>query len=114
MAPVPSSPAPGRQACGRLPSQPIAKKSWRYGGGTPNPECDGAETVWANVPHGDRACHVDTDCVVIDRGCFVTALNQLGASKPAYEATPCGHPAAGACAQREHHATCQAGCCVVH
>jgi hypothetical protein len=68
--------------------------------------------VWANVPHGDRACTSDDECRALgDGSCFDAALNVGGAAKPEYATFPCGNPAAGACARARASARCAQGCC---
>jgi hypothetical protein len=116
----PNAPQPGPPPavrgpfCGRLLSQPVAPKTDPY---LPSEaECNRAATIWANVTHEDLACQSDADCVALSGGaggCFSAALNKLGASKPEYQARPCGNPAAGACVARPIQAYCGDGCCLV-
>jgi hypothetical protein len=105
--------------CGRLPSEPFEPQAWGHNIGSAGDvaRCDRAATIWANVPHADRVCQSDADCVpiVANGNCFRDALNRSGAAKPLYRATPCGNPAAGACAgPRDGWKTrCYRGCCQV-
>jgi hypothetical protein len=47
--PAPDPPA----ACGRKTGDRIERVPWPHGSG--NAKCDALETLWANVPHADRA-----------------------------------------------------------
>jgi hypothetical protein len=100
--------------CGRLPSEPIEKLTTSWG---PHPKCDDLATRWANVPHEDRVCEADSDCVAhtSDGHCWNDALNAKASKKPAYKEYPCGNPASGACGgpKGDHHAKCDGGCCVI-
>ncbi|HVU03680.1 MAG TPA: hypothetical protein VHE30_18100 [Polyangiaceae bacterium] len=111
-APPSADPSRPTAACGRLPNEPVHAERWPYG---KDAACDRAATVWANVPHEDRACRTDEDCTVVsgDGNCINLAIAKRAASRPEYAQTPCGNPASGACPGGRATARCQAGCCAV-
>ena len=86
--------------------------SWPHGSG--NARCDALETLWANVPHADRACHSDDECTVIasDGNCILLPLTKVAARRAEYRTPPCGNPMSGACPGGGVAPRCVDGCCV--
>lgn len=109
-APAPSSvdAALRGQRCGRAEGSPVVRQTWTHGR---SDLCDAALTTWFNVPHADRACASDADCVVVAGTCFVDALNRAAKAKAKYGQLPCADPAGGACVPWDAAARCSAGCC---
>jgi hypothetical protein len=95
-----------------MPGDKIEKVHWAFGGGG-NAECDRLETLWANVPHLDRVCKTDDDCIVIvsDGNCINLPLSKAAAARKQYSKAPCGNPASGACAGHPNVPKCSGGCC---
>ncbi len=97
------------QACGRAARSPVVLQKWPHGR---SDLCDAAGTNWFNVPHEDRACAVDAECVVVSGSCFVDALNVVAKAKLKYAQLPCANPAQGECQPWVSEARCRSGCCV--
>lgn len=120
-APAPATPVPPPssadaalrgQRCGRAEGSPVVRQTWRHGRSN---LCDAALTTWSNVPHADRACATDADCVLVAGSCFVDALNRAARAKVKYGQLPCVDPVtpadAGPCVPWDADARCRAGCC---
>lgn len=84
------------------------RQTWAHGR---SDLCDAALTTWSNVPHVDRTCASDADCVVVAGDCFADALNRGAKAKAKYTQLPCANPASGACAPWVAAARCRQGCC---
>lgn len=78
-----------------------------------SPTCRAIARTWSTVPHEDRVCATNADCVVVGNGCWEQPLNRAAAAKKRYQDHPCGNPAAGACANTPVEAVCRGGCCVL-
>ncbi len=96
------------QACGRAEDAPVVRQRWPHGS---SDLCDAALTTWFNVPHADRSCTSDADCVLVAGSCFVDTLNRAAKAKVKYSQLPCANPAAGACTPWDAEARCRGGCC---
>jgi hypothetical protein len=118
-APPPTNPMPAKArlemapapTCGRKPGERIEQVTWAHGSG--NATCDALETIWANVPHADRACHSDNECTVIvsDGNCIRLPLTKKAVTRVEYKTPPCGNPMSGACPGRVASPRCVSGCC---
>jgi hypothetical protein len=111
-APPPEPPPAGPpRACGRMPGERIERVTWAHGNG--DAKCDALETRWANVPHRDRACRSDDECIVIaaDGNCILLPLTKKAATRAEYQTPPCGNPRSGACPGGRSAARCVDGCC---
>src|SRR5208283_3359755 len=73
------------RVCGRKPGERIERVPWGHGRG--NAKCDALETLWANVPHADRACHSDDECTVVssDGNCIRLPLTKVAAGRAEYQ-----------------------------
>lgn len=94
--------------CGRLAGEPVQAAISPWG---PHPYCDRVMTTWANVPHADRVCQRDADCVLREGSCFHSVLNRQASTKVEYRQTNCVNPASGDCARISMRAQCVRGCC---
>jgi hypothetical protein len=96
--------------CGRRAIEKVVAKTSQF---TYDATCNQRETTWANVPHNDRVCASDADCVVAlhNANCDAFPLAKSAATRKEYAQGPCGNPAQGMCAGAVPAAKCVAGCC---
>ena len=101
------------RACGRRANERVVAVETQYVEARDRPRCSAIDTTWANVPHEDRACTADSDCGLVEVGCFHTSLTRKALKLAKYANAPCPNPAAGACRQSTNSVRCQSGCCVM-